>query len=214
MDQSDLCTLGHVTNFFSFDKQIGVAHYRDPALTIPVNSSEYSIATYYGDFHGRSKSEINKISPDFLEQASKKELCVYKFDEMMKGLARLNQTDSCMYIPPILDPKNRILKNCPILLTKENIEKGDTDFFYHVYTAEVAIIVSSLKKRENLDNAFIGIYSIESKDTIKGLVIIRLLDLEHYNGNSKQILNTAKMLPLKYFPEFNPESASWPNYLL
>ncbi len=72
MDQSDLCTLGHVTNFFKFDKQNCVAHYRDPALTIPVNSSEYSIATYYADFRGRSKSEINKISPDFLEQVSKK----------------------------------------------------------------------------------------------------------------------------------------------
>lgn len=209
MDQSDLCTLGHVTNFFKFDKQTCVTHYRDP-----VNSSEYSIATYYADFRGRSKSEINKISPDFLEHASKKELCVYKFNEMVKGMARLNQTDSCMSIPPILDTKNRTLKNCPILLTKEDIEKGDTDFFCHVYTAKATVIVSSLKEQENLDNVFIGLYSIEFKDKIKGLVIIHLLDLEHYNGNSKQILNTTKMLPLKYFPEFNPESANWPNYLL
>ncbi|WP_421833441.1 hypothetical protein [Acinetobacter baumannii] len=214
MDQSDLCTLGHVTNFFKFDKQTCVTHYRDPALTIRVNSSEYSIATYYADFRGRSKSEINKISPDFLEHASKQELCVYKFNEMVKGMARLNQTDSCMSIPPISDPKNRILKNCPIILAKEDIEKGDTDFFCHVYTAEAAIIVSSLKEQENLENVFIGLYSIEFKDKIKGLVIIHLLDLEHYNGNSKQILNTTKILPLKYFPEFNPESANWPNYLL
>ncbi|EOX9162654.1 hypothetical protein ACPXFB_002504 [Acinetobacter baumannii] len=214
MDQSDLCTLGHVTNFFKFDKQNCVAHYRDPALTIPVNSSEYSIATYYADFRGRSKSEINKISPDFLEQVSKKELCVFKLEEMLKGMARLNQNDFCMSIPPILDPKNRILKNCPILFTKKDIEKGQFEFFCHVYRARAAIIVSSLKKQGNLDNALIGVYSIESKDKIKGLVIIRLLDLEHYNGNSKQILNINEMLPLKSFQEFNPESASWPNYLL
>ncbi|MFX5756584.1 hypothetical protein ABTE27_21795, partial [Acinetobacter baumannii] len=85
---------------------------------------EYSIATYYADFRGRSKSEINKISPDFLEQVSKKELCVFKLEEMLKGMARLNQNDFCMSIPPILDPKNRILKNCPILFTKKDIEKG------------------------------------------------------------------------------------------
>ncbi|MFX6238423.1 hypothetical protein ABTF53_19575, partial [Acinetobacter baumannii] len=65
-----------------------------------------------------------------------------------------------------------------------------------------------------LDNALIGVYSIEYEAKIKGLVIIRLLDLEHYNGNSKQILNINEMLPLKSFQEFNPESASWPNYLL
>ncbi|MDR6796844.1 hypothetical protein [Acinetobacter calcoaceticus] len=214
MDQSDLCSLGHVTNFFKFDKQNCVAHYRDPALTIPVNSSEYSIATYYADFRGRSKSEINKISPDFLEQVSKKELCVFKLEEMLKGVVRLNQNNSFMSIPPILDPKNRILKNCPILFTKKDIEEGQEEFFYQVYRATAAIIVSSLKKQGNLDNALIGIYSIEYEAKIKGLVIIRLLDLEHYNGNSKQILNINKMLPLKSFKDFNPESSRWPNFLL
>ncbi|MFL1459129.1 hypothetical protein ACJOXM_11495 [Acinetobacter baumannii] len=206
MDQSDLCTLGHVTNFFKFDKQNCVAHYRDPALTIPVNSSEYSIATYYADFRGRSKSEINKISPDFLEQVSKKELSAHKFNELVKGVARIYQFASSVSIPPILDPTNRILKNCPLLFTKGDRQ---VDFFDTLSASHGNIIVSSFEKRKNLDNAIIGVYTLNFDDHIQGLVMTQLLDLEHYNGNKEQILNNTDMFRLKKLPKFKAESNVW-----
>ncbi|AUT32811.1 hypothetical protein BFR69_07545 [Acinetobacter pittii] len=217
MNKSDShFSIGHFSDLIKFNQKTCTAKYRkDTPSTITVHSSTYPIETYYADFYNRSESAINKISPDFLKKKLRKDLNVYTFYELFQKVVRSHNTFvSGVYLLalPTLDPKDKILKNCPIYNFNGNDLSSYMNFQQFVTSSNGIIIVSSLKKGKKLDNALIGLYRLNHKDEIDGLMIVRVLDLEHYNDNHEQILDSNEILGLENFPEFNLECYQRLNY--
>ncbi len=67
---------------------------------------------------------------------------------MLKGMARLNQNDFCMSIPPILDPKNRILKIAQSFLLRKISKKGNLNFSAMFIEQEQLLSFHHSKNRE------------------------------------------------------------------
>ncbi|RYL13011.1 hypothetical protein [Acinetobacter baumannii] len=209
-------SIGHFSDLIKFNQKTCTAKYRkDTPSTITVHSSAFPIETYYADFYNRSESAINKISPDFLKKKLRNDLNVYTFYELFKKVIHTHKTFvSGVYLQalPTLDPKDKILKNCPIYNFKGNDLFCYTGFQQFVTGSNGIIIVSSLKKGKNLDNALIGLYRLNHNDEIDGLLIVRVLDLEYYNDNPEQILDSNEILGLENLPEFNLEFYQHLNY--
>ncbi|MDV7489255.1 hypothetical protein R4544_09025 [Acinetobacter baumannii] len=207
MDKRDIHFSSHFSDLIKINPKACSAKYRkDTPSTITVHSSVYSIETYYADFYNRSEKAINQISPDFLKRMLRKDLNVYTFNELVKEVVSVGKPHvSSLHLltMPILDPKDKILKDCPIYGFKDDNLLPSWSLRNFLDRAWGTIMVSSLKKGKNLDNALIGVYRLNLMEEIDGLMIVRVLDLEYYNGNPEQILDSNEILGLENFSEFN-----------